>query len=58
MNTKIFISHKKEDSDKAESVAKYIKEHYKFEIYVDTQEKFLNQGEDVVFLDEILKGLK
>jgi len=36
MNTKIFISHKKEDSDKAESVAKYIEEHYKFEVYVDT----------------------
>jgi hypothetical protein len=36
MNTKIFISHKKEDSDKAESVAEYIKKYYEFEVYVDT----------------------
>jgi len=36
MSVKIFISHKQEDSDKAENVSKYIQEQYGFETYVDT----------------------
>jgi len=36
MNTKIFISHKQEDSKKAEKVAEYIKRNYSFDVYVDT----------------------
>jgi hypothetical protein len=36
MSVKIFISHKQEDSVKAERVALYIKREYGFEVYVDT----------------------
>lgn len=44
MSVKIFISHKKEDSEKAKNVAKYIKENYSFNTYVDVLDDGINSG--------------
>ena len=42
MGVKIFISHKQEDSEKAEKVAKYIEENYGFNTYVDVLDDGIN----------------
>jgi hypothetical protein len=56
MSVKIFISHKKEDSDKAEYVAKYIKQNYKLDVYVDTLDDNINSTTNIT--DRIVNKLK
>jgi len=43
MKPKIFISHKKEDTNKAEELSRYIENNYGFETYVDTLDIDLNK---------------
>jgi len=52
---KIFISHKKEDSDKAKEVYKYIKENSKFNAYLDEFDKEISHHNVVERIVENLR---
>lgn len=56
MSVKIFISHKKEDSKKAEEVAEYIKKKYNFGVYVDTLDENINKKINIT--DRIVDKLR
>jgi len=56
MNVNIFISHKQEDSLKAEQVAKYIGSKYGFSTYVDTLDKTISQFTNIT--DRIVGKLR
>ncbi|WP_417326571.1 toll/interleukin-1 receptor domain-containing protein [Halarcobacter sp.] len=56
MKQKIFISHKKEDTKKAEELAIYIKEEHNLEAYVDTLDDNINSTNDIT--DRIVNKLR
>lgn len=56
MKPKIFISHKKEDTNKAEELAVYIKEKHNLEAYVDTLDDNINSTNDIT--DRIVNKLR
>jgi hypothetical protein len=56
MSIKIFISHKKEDSKKAENVEAYIKKNYNFDVYVDTLDDKINSTINIT--DRIVDKLR
>lgn len=56
MNIKIFISHKQEDSRKAEHVAKYIEAEYGFHTYVDTLDEGIKTSTNIT--DRIVGKLR
>ena len=56
MSIKIFISHKKEDSKKAEEIEAYIKENYNFDVYVDTLDNKINNTINIT--DRIVDKLR
>ena len=56
MSVKIFVSHKQEDSKKAESIARYIKNQYGFDTYVDTLDDGIVTHENIT--DRIIGKLR
>lgn len=52
---RIFISHKKEDSDKAKAVYEYIKNNWEFDAYLDEFDKNINRHNVV---ERIVKNLR